>query len=220
MNSLSIALNVRELHYFINKSALLKINTLKIKAGECLLLRGANGSGKTTLFKILAGLLKPAYCEVLLNGNWLSWSLAAKQLRQQAVYVHQQPYMFDRSVANNIAFGLRNNGWRSIELRERVQEALEWADIVALKNRNALELSGGERQRVALARAWVLRPKLLLLDEPSSGLDVKSRQRVYQYIAGLTELGVTVLVSSHEMLKHPFEHRQLLLRDAGLQLIN
>jgi tungstate transport system ATP-binding protein len=132
--------------------------------------------------------------------------------RHDVIYLHQQPYLFDSSVWNNIAYGLKRAGVAKAEVDSRVEQALEWAGLGTLAARNARKLSGGEQQRVALTRAWVLSPRVLLLDEPLASMDHESRERSYFLIQRLKTEGIGVVIASHE-----FE-RLTAVADAHLRL--
>jgi tungstate transport system ATP-binding protein len=179
---------------------LLEIEELFVHAGRCLLLTGPNGIGKTTLLKILSGLEPPDHALVEYLGAPLSWPVARRRFRREVIYLHQQAYLFDRSVTDNVTYGLRGLGLAQVQVAERVERALEWAGLSHLAGRNARELSGGERQRVALTRALILAPRILLLDEPFAGLDDESRQRTGFLIQRLKSDQVGVVVTSHELL--------------------
>lgn len=183
---------------------LFDIDTLAIQARHCIALSGRNGAGKSTLMRIIAGLEKPDSASIRIGGQDLSWRRACKKMRNQIIYLHQQPYLFDRSVTENIAYGLRRRGLSLREISSKVSEALDWAGIGHLQLRNALELSGGERQRVAFARARILSPRILLLDEPTSNMDSESRGQAYRMIMRLKEEGVSIMVASHEF--HTIAH--------------
>jgi tungstate transport system ATP-binding protein len=179
---------------------LLDIAEFTVRAGSCTLLSGRNGVGKTTLLKIIAGLEPPDRAEVDYDGATLPWRQARRHYARHVIYLHQQPYLFDRSVAANVAYGLRGIGLEREEVAQHVQRALAAAQLDHLATRNARELSGGERQRVALTRALVLAPKLLLLDEPLANLDAESRERTCSVIAALKAQHVAVILTSHEPL--------------------
>jgi tungstate transport system ATP-binding protein len=179
---------------------LLDIDELTILRGACIILSGRNGAGKTTLLKIIAGLEPPDRARVEYEGTEQPWRAARRRYRHAVVYLHQQPYLFDRSVATNIAYGLRALGIGRAEIANRVAQALASAGLMHLAARNARELSGGERQRVALARALVLAPQLILLDEPLASLDESARAYICECIAELKARGVAVVLTSHERL--------------------
>ena len=177
---------------------LLDIDALKIRERSCIALSGRNGAGKSTLMRIIAGLEMPDSATVSFEGQVLSWRRARKNMHAQVIYLHQNPYLFDRSVTDNIAYGLRRRGLSLREISCKVSEALDWAGIGHLQLRNAHDLSGGERQRVAFARARILSPRILLLDEPTSNMDSESRGQAYRMIKRLKDEGVSIIVASHE----------------------
>jgi len=178
---------------------LLDIDEFAIAAGRCTMLTGPNGAGKTTLLKILAGLEPPDRAFVDYDGASLPWSAARRRYRREVIYLHQQAYLFDCSVAGNVAYGLHGLGLARAEVARRVAQALDWAGLAHLAPRNARALSGGEKQRVALTRALVLAPRVLLLDEPFTGLDEEARERAGFLIERLKADRVGVAVTSHEL---------------------
>ncbi|MEM2364488.1 MAG: phosphate ABC transporter ATP-binding protein [Candidatus Bathyarchaeia archaeon] len=141
--------------------------TLDFDAGKIVALLGINGSGKTTLLRVLAGLEEPSRGEILLDGRRMRGS----DLRKVSTMVFQKAVMFDMSVYDNVAFGLRVRGIGEGEIERRVLRALASVGMEDLRERRARKLSGGEQQRVALARAFAIEPKVLLLDEPTANLD-------------------------------------------------
>lgn len=183
---------------------LLDIDALEIHERSCLALSGRNGAGKSTLLRIIAGLEKPDSATVSFEGQVLSWRGACKKMHAQVIYLHQNPYLFDRSVADNIAYGLRCRGLSLREISSKVSEALDWAGIGHLQLRNAHDLSGGERQRVAFARARILCPRILLLDEPTTNMDSESRGQAYRMIKRLKDDGVSIIIATHEF--HTIAH--------------
>ncbi|MFQ5546451.1 MAG: energy-coupling factor ABC transporter ATP-binding protein, partial [Acidiferrobacterales bacterium] len=187
------------LRKFMANRWLLDIAELSISAGQCMILSGDNGVGKTTLLKIMAGLEPPDAGEVSYGGKVLPLRTAPQHYRNNIVYLHQSPYLFDCSVIDNVAYGLRRLRVPRATVQTKVAEVLEWAGLEHLGKRNAKYLSGGEKQRVALARARVLAPKVLLLDEPITSMDYNSRERTYALIEGLKKEGMGVVITSHEL---------------------
>lgn len=184
---------------------------LDLPAGRCLLLSGANGAGKTTLLRILAGLEKPESGIIDTGQGPLPWRRCRKQLLEQILYLHQQPYMFDGSVRYNLAYALPRR--LATPTRDSLlEETLAWAGLEHLRGTPAKSLSGGERQRVSLARAWLRRPRILLLDEPTASLDQESRQRSLQLLTLLKESGMSLIMASHD------PHHLAPLVDSHLQL--
>jgi tungstate transport system ATP-binding protein len=192
------AICYRQLRKRINGRLLFAIDELLLQPGECVALSGRNGAGKSTLMRVLAGIEAADAMQLQQQGRGYSGKAARQWLRAQVIYVHQQPYLFDRSVADNVGYGLRCQGIKAEQAAQRVDEALDWAGLMQLRARNANTLSGGERQRLALARARVLRPRLLLLDEPTANLDRPARQQTWDMVSKLTADGVGVLLATHE----------------------
>jgi tungstate transport system ATP-binding protein len=181
-------------------ASLLDIEEFEIPAGSCTLLSGRNGVGKTTLLKIIAGLEAPDAADVEYHGQRLPWHEARRRYAREVIYLHQNPYLFDRSVAANVAFGLHGSGLRRGEIARRVEQALAAARLEHLSGRHARELSGGEQQRVALTRALVRAPRLLLLDEPLASLDEDARARSCDLLRELKAKGIALVLTSHEKL--------------------
>ncbi len=167
-----------------------------LSAHDCVLLTGENGAGKSTLLRILAGLERPDGGAFSLAGApALPWRRARKALGRTILYLHQQPWMFDGSVAYNLGYGLRGSR-RS--RRARIREALAWIEMEAFADTPARTLSGGERQRIALARAWLRQPAVMLLDEPTANLDRDARQRTLALLHRLHQEGMTLVIASHD----------------------
>jgi len=182
----------------VHSQLLLDIESLEIHEHTCVALSGRNGAGKSTLMRIIAGLEAPDSVTVTFAGQTMPWRRACQQMRTHVIYLHQHPYLFDRSVTDNIAYGLRRQRLTIKEISSKVSEALDWAGIGHLQMRNARELSGGERQRVAFARARILSPRVLLLDEPTANMDSEAREQAYRMIKRLKDDGVSILLATHE----------------------
>jgi molybdenum cofactor guanylyltransferase len=191
-------LQLRKLRKSVAGRLLFDIDEFTVPENTCIILSGQNGVGKTTLLKILAGLEAPDQTEIIYRGENLSWHAARRRLQRDIVYLHQHPYMFDCSVAENIAYGLRHARVPRARIQARVRQALEWAGLAHLAARNARHLSGGEKQRVALSRAQVLAPRLLLLDEPLANMDHEAREHAIFLIRRLKSEGISSIVTSHE----------------------
>ncbi|MBD3608919.1 MAG: energy-coupling factor ABC transporter ATP-binding protein [Gammaproteobacteria bacterium] len=120
-----------------------------------------------------------------------------RQLHNDIVYLHQTPYLFDGSVFDNVAYGLRVKRADKIEILDKVNAALEFVGLSGLASRDANRLSGGEKQRLALARAYVLKPSILLLDEPTANMDQSSRQQTFEVLTQLKRSGIALIISHH-----------------------
>jgi len=180
--------------------------SLTAAGGETLVVVGESGAGKTTLLRLLAGLERPDAGRITLGEQVLFDSATGTSIpawRRSIGYVSQDYALFPHlSVFENVAFGLRNDGRPPASIAPRVMETLERTAIIDLALRRPRELSGGQQQRVALARALVLEPDLLLLDEPISALDLRTRQTVRGELRRLLSAfpGVTVYVT-HQPLE-------------------
>jgi len=172
---------------------------ISLYPGKCILLSGNNGSGKTTLLKIIAGLETPSRAEIELSGKSHSWKSAIRSIRREIIYLHQQPYLLSGTVESNVSYGLRFTHLNRKQLRESVKEALEWAGLADVAKQQAKTLSGGVQQRVAFTRAWILKPKVLLLDEPMANMDIESRQQACDLLKRMKSEGMSIVITSHDM---------------------
>jgi spermidine/putrescine ABC transporter ATP-binding subunit len=170
---------------------------LEVREGEFVTLLGASGSGKTTCLRIVAGFVTPDSGRVMI-GDTDATHVPAH--RRNTGMVFQQYALFPHlTVRENVAFGLKLRGCPAREIATRVQEALALVQLEALATRYPIQLSGGQKQRVALARAVVIRPKILLLDEPLSALDLKLREELQVEIKRVQQaLGITALFVTHD----------------------
>jgi len=176
----------------------LLIDHLELESGKVYLLQGPNGAGKSTLLHLLGLLLHPDQGELCFAGHVVNGKADRQRLRRQITLVEQNPYLFDTSVYQNLAFGLRLRDVRGDLQRRRISQALRAVDLEGFENRRAQALSGGESRRVALARALVLRPQLLLLDEPTAGLDRETLPVFERCLAELPGQGTTVVIAGHD----------------------
>lgn len=195
---MNAALRLTDIHKHFGERRILDDVAIALESGQCHVLSGRNGAGKTTLMKILAGLERPDSTQVKLDGVARPWRQLRHTLRRDVVYLHQYAYMFDASVEDNVGYGLRAARLPAGERRARVAEALERVDLTHLAGANARTLSGGERQRVALARAWVLRPRVMLLDEPTANMDRESREQTWFLLRRLRGDQLCVVVATHD----------------------
>ena len=170
---------------------------LSLFPGKCILLTGKNGSGKTTLLKIIAGLEKPEKAEIELSGKSRCWKKFMPIIRKEIIYLHQQAFLFSGSVESNVAYGLRFTTLTREQRRESLKKALEWSGLTELAKQQANTLSGGVQQRVAFTRAWILKPKVLLLDEPVSNMDQESREQACLLMQQMKSTGMSIVITSH-----------------------
>jgi len=177
---------------------LLQVGPLALAAGDLIVLTGDNGSGKSTLLKMLAGLEPGDRLRMRFDGVQATEASYPAELRRAIIYVHQHPYLFNTSIADNIRYGLRLRKLPATERERRVQDAIAWAGVGSLEAVEPRRLSGGEKQRVALARAKVLEPRVLLVDEPTANLDAASRQQVIELLRRTATGDNCVVVACHD----------------------
>jgi cobalt/nickel transport system ATP-binding protein len=176
--------------------------TLTVPAGRRLALLGANGSGKTTLLRCLSGALEPVRGRVTLDGAELRHTRKGLRAHRQAVQlVLQDPddQLFSASVAQDVSFGPVNLGLPDDQVRARVAEALELLAVAHLAGRPTHQLSYGERKRVAIAGAVAMRPCVLLLDEPTAGLDPTAVGEALAALTRLQQADSTIVMSTHDV---------------------
>jgi len=211
-------LSFGRLHKRHGTHTLFDLREFTLEGSSAYVLTGVNGAGKSTLLRILAGLVHAEVEDVRFDGALLAFRPYPRALRDAIVYVHQHPVMFSTSVPANIAYGLSARGAPRALIRERVDEAMDWARVTHLRDSDPATLSGGEKQRVALARARVLRPRVLLLDEPTANLDGEAREQVIALIPTLTGAGTTVVMACHDRdLINLSDVRRLKLRDGHIE---
>jgi len=177
--------------------------TLEVQDGETMVVIGYSGTGKSVALKHIVGLLDPDAGDVLVDGRAVSTldRDALNALRREIGYVFQFAALFDSlTVAENVALGLRRRGLDDDAIAERVAEALALVDLTGAGERYAAELSGGMRKRVGIARAIALRPRYILYDEPTTGLDPVTSAVIDRLMVRTREhLGVTGVVVTHDM---------------------
>lgn len=181
---------------------ILKGINLAIGDGVLAVLSGPNASGKTTLLKVLGGIYKPQRGTVTVDGVplWPQQGYDGRRARLKVVYVHDKPIMVKGTVLYNAALGLVIRGTPRDQAEEKALEALEELGIKNLANKRARELSAGQKQLVAIARALAVKPKYLLLDEPTSNLDRAKRRYLVSILLEKTHRGTTILAASHDPL--------------------
>ncbi|MFC7303245.1 energy-coupling factor ABC transporter ATP-binding protein [Streptomyces monticola] len=173
-----------------------------VSEGRALALLGRNGSGKTTLMRLLSGGLRPDTGRLALAGRPVSYDRAGlTRLRTTVQLVVQDPddQLFAASVGQDVSFGPMNLGLPVPEVRARVDEALAALDIGALADRPTHLLSYGQRKRTAIAGAVAMRPRVLILDEPTAGLDPDGQERLLDTLGRLRESGTTVVMATHDV---------------------
>lgn len=198
-----ISLAADALHYrFPGGAEALRGLTLPIAPGRRLAILGPNGAGKSTLLLHLNGSLKPQSGRVLLDGQAGDYSragLLAWRRRVGLVLQNPDDQLFAASVFEDVSFGPLNLGLSDVEARQRVDEALTALDIQDLRDRPTHMLSGGQKKRVAIAGILAMRPDILLLDEPTAGLDQAATDHLVTILEQLAASGVTLVFSTHDV---------------------
>ena len=175
---------------------------LKIESGEFVGIIGHTGSGKSTLVQHLNGLLKPTSGKVIIDGIDTT-DKNLKELRKKVGLIFQYPehQLFEETVRKDIAFGLVKQGVDEETINRRINEVIKIVDIDEdILDKSPFELSGGQKRRVAIAGVAILNPGILILDEPTAGLDPKGRDEVFELIRNMhKQLGNTIILVSHSM---------------------
>ncbi|HYT47296.1 MAG TPA: cell division ATP-binding protein FtsE [Burkholderiales bacterium] len=172
-----------------------------VEAGELAFITGRSGAGKSTLLKLIPAIERPSSGSVIVHGHNVGAlrRAAIPYLRRNIGLVFQdQKLLYDRSVYDNVMLPLAFSDHAPNEAARRARAALDKVGLLAREKANPIELSGGEQQRLAIARAVVNRPALLVADEPTANLDAESAARVLDIFVAFNQVGVTVLIASHD----------------------
>jgi lipopolysaccharide export system ATP-binding protein len=173
---------------------------LEIQQGEVVGLLGPNGAGKTTTFYILVGLARPDYGRVLLDGEDITDLPMYLRARNGISYLPQEPSVFRKlTVEENLLAVLETLSVTPEQRRDRVEELLAQMGLEGVRSSHAYVLSGGERRRLEIARSLVLLPSFVLLDEPFAGIDPLTVVDIQKIIADLSEAGIGVLITDHNV---------------------
>ena len=200
--------------------------SLEIDKGEIVAIIGHTGSGKSTLVQHLNGLLKPDKGSATIDDIDITTKAAkAKEARQQVGMVFQYPehQLFAETVFEDIAFGPRNKGFNEEEVNKAVREAMDFVglDYATFAQRSPFQLSGGQMRRVAIAGVVAMNPDYLVLDEPSAGLDPRSRNAVFKEIMSLHQSrGIAIVLVTHSMEEAVKYADRLLVINAGKVLFD
>ncbi|HET7271907.1 MAG TPA: energy-coupling factor transporter ATPase [Rubrobacter sp.] len=207
-------------HRYPNGFAALEDVDLTVREGEFLAVLGQNGSGKTTLVKHFNGLLKPTEGTVKVEGEETT-KQGMLRLGQRVGYVFQNPdhQIFSETVFDEVSFGPRIREMDDDEVRERVDEALSAVGLEGRGDEDPFGLTKGERQRVAVASVLAVRPDVLILDEPTTGLDYAEQRSMMDLVRRLNEAGSTIIVVTHTMwVVAEYAHRAAVVRDGKIVL--
>ena len=198
----------------------LKSVTFSVDAGELAFVTGRSGAGKSTLLKLIAAIERPTSGSVIVNGQNVGAlkRAAVPYLRRNIGLVFQdQKLLYDRSVFDNVMLPLAFSGLPPREAARRARAALDKVGLLAREKANPIQLSGGEQQRLAIARAVVNRPAILIGDEPTANLDAESAGLILDVFVGFNQVGVTVLIATHDQgLVGRFGRRVLRLEEGRI----
>ncbi len=197
-------------NYLIN---VLKSINLNIESGEFICILGNNGSGKSTLAKHLNGILLPSGGKIFIDGLRTSDESKTYKIRSTVGIVFQNPdnQIVSTIVQEDVAFGPENLGIEPSEIRDRVNWALRSVGMLEFKDREIHTLSGGQKQKVAIASILAMKPKCIVLDEPTAMLDPIGRDDIMNVIKYLNEKGISIVLISHFMEEAAFSNRILVM---------
>jgi cell division transport system ATP-binding protein len=196
----------------------LKSVSFSLESGELAFITGRSGAGKSTLLKLIAAIERPSSGSVVVHGQNIGAikRAAVPYLRRNIGLVFQdQKLLYDRSVFDNVMLPLAFSGQPPREAARRARAALDKLGLLSRERSNPVQLSGGEQQRVAIARAVVNRPALLIADEPTANLDAESAALILDVFVGFNQVGVTVLIATHDQALIERYGRRVLRLDAG-----
>ena len=180
----------------------LKAVSFSLEAGELAFLTGRSGAGKSTLLKLIAAIERPSAGSVVVNGQNVGAlkRSAIPYLRRNIGLVFQdQKLLYDRNVFENVMLPLAFSAHPPKEAARRARAALDKVNLLSREKANPIQLSGGEQQRLAIARAVVNRPALIVADEPTANLDAESAARILDIFVEFNQVGVTVLIATHDL---------------------
>ena len=194
-------IETRDLCQRYGERDILKNVNLRVDRGEVFALIGPTGAGKTTLLRLVDLIDMPTSGKIYFDGVDTAESAKVRLgMRRRMAFVLQKPVVFNLSVYDNVAYGLKWRGVGGSALREKVSHILEMVSLSTDKSRNARTLSGGEVQRVAIARAIAIEPEVLLLDEPTANLDPLSASKIEELIASIIQhYATTIIMATHDL---------------------
>lgn len=211
-----VIIDVKNLeHTYQNGNKVLKGIDLQIREGEFIAVLGHNGSGKTTFVKHLNGLLIPSSGSVTVNGKDTK-DTSIFEIGKDIGYVFQNPdhQIFADTVYDEVAFSPKIRGCSKEEISSRVKEALKSVDMEGYEEEDPFSLTKGERQRVAVASILSARPKVIILDEPTTGLDYKEQRKMMELVKKLNESGHTIIMITHTMwVVAEYAHKVAVIKD-------
>src|SRR3954463_304400 len=189
-----------------------------VEPGELVFITGRSGAGKSTLLKLIPAIERPSAGSVIVNGQNVGAlkRAAIPYLRRNVGLVFQdQKLLYDRTVYDNVMLPLAFSAQQAKEAARRARAALDKVGLLAREKSNPIQLSGGEQQRLAIARAVVQRPSIVLAHEPTANLDAESARRIVDIFVEFNQVGVTLLIATHDQALVTQYGKRLLQLDAG-----
>lgn len=195
--------------------------SLVVKEGEFLAIAGRNGSGKTTLTRLVMSLIRPTGGRILLDEADTT-KCGTAEIARHIGYVFQNPdrQIFRDTVAEEIAYGPEQLGYTNDKIREIVSQAMANTGLTDLADAYPRTLSKGQKQRVAIASALAMEPKMLILDEPTSGQDCREKLRLMELLAGLNAKGIAIILVTHDMEIMMKYSRRVVVMAAGAKVFD
>jgi len=214
----NVIYQIKNLTQRYNDRTVLQVDNLDIHQREILALVGPSGAGKSTLLRQLNFLEQPAEGYLTFGSHTLNGQVPPLPVRRKVTTVFQQPVLLNRTVAANVAYGLKVRGKKRRVIDRAVDQALDQVGLLNMAQERARTLSGGEAQRVALARALVVEPTVLLMDEPTANLDPYNVKLIEQIITDVNrQFGTTVVLVTHNVFQAKrLAHRVGLLLEGRL----
>lgn len=195
-------IKVQSLQKEYSGKRVLDIENLEIEKGKITAVIGPSGAGKSTLLHLLNGIEAPSSGTIWFEDKRIDDKTMSLELRRKMVMVFQRPLVFNTTVYDNLAYGLKLRGMKKEEIRKRVEEMLEVTGLKDKSQQKAITLSGGEAQRVAIGRAIIIRPEVLFLDEPTANLDPANISMIEELIKYARDnYKLTVMIITHNMFQ-------------------
>lgn len=198
--------------YYYDK-LILNINEVEFKENYTYCIKGRNGSGKTTIMQIIANLLPYDEGEILYDNE-----LIHNEIMKDMTYVSQNPYIFNGSVYDNVYYPLKIRNYDKNYLENEINSYLEYFEIEHIKDQNAKKCSSGEKMKIAIARSLIFKPKLLLLDEPTTNLDIESIEKLKEKLLEIKKHTTIIFISHHLNFINAISDVQFILKDTILEM--
>lgn len=216
-----IVLKTNDLNYVYHDGVhAIKDVNIEIKKGKKIAIMGPNGAGKSTLFLHFNGLNEPTSGNIEIDGKKMEYDKdSLSEIRQKVGVVFQNPtdQLFAPNVKEDVAFGPMNLGLSLEEVEKRTKEALEMVGMTSSENKPPHHLSGGQQKRVAIAGIIAMKPEIMILDEPTAGLDPQGVEQILNILNKLNEEGMTIVISSHDVeMINEFADQIFVLKDGEI----